>query len=574
LELGVAERGDKCNCECISCAMPLQAVNAAKAAIEIEVRPHFRHPKGAPKHSCAVLTARAAILQSFFADGTIMLPKLRRSGRVEGLSGEYHEAWVEKPREPATIASVDFQDGVTALLTLDDGRTLLVEVVGSGSGGENGTLTPTIEIVVDDPAIAALPPDEIRNRLEPLLEAGCWRGHWDDKKLTEQATAAARQQAIDALDWDTGEMGDLPAGARRETLLHYIVKEILAQRRRIRLPSLTVRAERSVNTGTVGRSADIPISIATLQSVVLERRLGRIVPDVLATSESGRMLLVEVTVTNKITNERLERIRAEGIAAVEIDIGRMGGRVTRAELEKLVIDEVAGKRWLYHPDAEAMQTKLLREIDEEISAEAERRERTSLASTDVEEWADEYLKAIDRAAEARVRIEQGYADDGTYQYYMEEANKAAKGLSAHGFPEALDSELYRDSPNIIERILSIKFDRGIGYDVGTGWQAINAILQDGPARRQRHTLYLMAIRVFKPKLKPHQHARIETWRGDVWNSLVLGEVMFVRSQRYDRLLGLLFPEMAELLAKPLVSLPPEQLPNKASEGGDWFDFFG
>lgn len=44
LELNEHQRGAKCNCVCVSCKLPLIAVNASKT--EYQQRPHFRHPAG------------------------------------------------------------------------------------------------------------------------------------------------------------------------------------------------------------------------------------------------------------------------------------------------------------------------------------------------------------------------------------------------------------------------------------------------------------------------------------------------------------------------------------------------
>ena len=92
LELGPQERGAKCNCVYISCGQPLTAVNAAKE--KFSVRPHFRHPDGSPKHACMVLAARAALMEALLGEETLLLPRRRRHGRVEGLSGDFHDAWV------------------------------------------------------------------------------------------------------------------------------------------------------------------------------------------------------------------------------------------------------------------------------------------------------------------------------------------------------------------------------------------------------------------------------------------------------------------------------------------------
>ncbi len=87
-ELGINQRGKRCNCECLSCGLPLVAVNAGKQTFIR--RPHFRHPEGAEKDSCLVLTARAAALEALKGTDTLELPRRRQSRRVVGLSGQYY----------------------------------------------------------------------------------------------------------------------------------------------------------------------------------------------------------------------------------------------------------------------------------------------------------------------------------------------------------------------------------------------------------------------------------------------------------------------------------------------------
>lgn len=91
-----------------------------------------------------------------------------------------------------------------------------------------------------------------------------------------------------------------------------------------------------------------------LDDVVLEKGMGHTRPDVIAHMrdsspwEAGP-ILIEVTVTNAITEERMQRIRQNNLPTLEIDIRQLGGKVSRDEYARLVVDEVAGKRWLYHP---------------------------------------------------------------------------------------------------------------------------------------------------------------------------------------------------------------------------------
>ena len=106
-----------------------------------------------------------------------------------------------------------------------------------------------------------------------------------------------------------------------------------------------------------------------LAQLALEQRFGRIAPGVAcrarpagAGEELPWALFVEAIVTNAIGAERLERIRQAGQSNLEIDLSLAGGKVTRGELRQLVIDELATKRWLFHPEAERQRVAVLGEL--------------------------------------------------------------------------------------------------------------------------------------------------------------------------------------------------------------------
>jgi hypothetical protein len=150
-----------------------------------------------------------------------------------------------------------------------------------------------------------------------------------------------------------------------------------------------------------------------LESVRLEIRHGRLVPDVTceAFGDDGQVrylpLLVEVTVTNHIDVERLERIRTAGEATLEIDLSLAGGRVNQDELRRLVVDELATKRWLHHPE-QTLQSRSLRDrLEKQVASErAERAARDERAAavrqqvlaTPIATIATEYLDAVTQMA--------------------------------------------------------------------------------------------------------------------------------------------------------------------------------
>lgn len=119
------------------------------------------------------------------------------------------------------LSQINFQDRAFALLTLDDGRQVHVVLTGSvQEGGETTeqTLVPVITIDVDE-SLAGLDAASIRQRLDLLSDAVCWRSHWDDEQLRKDAETRARLQAIEQLDWPAEDIElppDLSPLERRE----------------------------------------------------------------------------------------------------------------------------------------------------------------------------------------------------------------------------------------------------------------------------------------------------------------------------------------------------------------------
>lgn len=568
----VAQKGKKCNCKCPNCNLPLTAVNAGK--ITGKRRPHFRHPEGAARKKCIIVAARRAIDAMFGRQEQIVLPRRRRSWEVEGLSGKYHDAWVERPAEPIRISKCSFKDEANAILTLDDGRRLHVRLVGRGevaSGPRNADcLTARIEIQADDPAVANMNPEEILARLELVWNAGCWVNHWADDELDAEAEASAIVKAIDALDWlDAGDLpDDLSPSERRETLLHREVKAILERERRIRVPELKAKAElQRANGFTDKRTWSSPDVELQLSSVELEVHLGHSVPDVVASwvEEDGwsHSMLIEVTVTNPITDERIERLASLGWPVLEIDISRMGGTVTRDELTRLVLDEVAGKRWLHHPVIEEERAHLvgLMQQEEERAAEANR-QRQAILDVPGAEWATRYLDAFRHRWREQQASGEGLPDtEGLYQA-RSDVSDAINGLVAHGYPASiLDEHPLR---TVIARILSFHDGTGIEYRTDV-WGVINAILCDGMSARQWHTLYLIALKAYPQTLTKEHQDKVTAWRNNIVESIRKEEENYVRETTYDRLLGLLFPEMHVALEKPFGT--PLYIPRDGQDDG-------
>lgn len=571
-EIDAEHRGGKCGCECPSCRLPLIAVNAAKD--KVVKRPHFRHPEGAQRDECSILAARLAALRLLTEEGVIDLPRRRMSASAEGLSGAQHEAWVEVPAQRVRVASIDFRDLAFAVLTLDDGRKLRVALTGGiteqARSDSETVLIPTIVIDIADASIAGMDQSEIRKRLRLLPDNLCWRSHWSDAELLADAQERATALAIDALDWLPRNI-DFPEGMthsmKRESLLHHKVKRILETAGQITVPGVTVVEElRTAGHPTLQRHWSIGSRTLALTNARLEPRMRSLIPDVVceAGAEDGQMfdpLVIEVTVTNVIDDERKARIRAHGLAALEIDLSLTGGRVTRSELQRIVVHELSFKSWLHYPDLPAIRQKLQDQMRAERdlcieAAQVAQERRKRILEAPIAEITGRYLDAVEKMLIEQAKV----PTDGGSRADLAMTHKAVAmsidELAQRGYPEAGDEDLL-GYHRILSRLLSIRKDRGIGYRFDTAAGVLNAIRQSQLSNRNDWTLYLIAVKVYLPELSNDQRVWewFKAWRDSVVSAVNAKDVTYMRPSKYDRLLSLLFPEMAKGLAKPFGKQP-------------------
>jgi hypothetical protein len=479
----------------------------------------------------------------------------------------------KKPSRSVRISQVDYRDRATAVITLDDGRQLRVELTGTAGSHDqpssDGRPVPTIYLAVNDPELAALAPDELRRRARLQPDELCWHAHWNDAELLAQAEAAARERAHFYFD-DVPSCLDLPDGLdpalRRETVLHHEVKRILEEVGRLTVPEIAVEVEVPRTDGQIlqGRWVEEEEELR-LERVQLETRYGRLIPDITCDAFGSDCharhlpLLIEVTVTNPIDEERLGRIRATGEATLEIDLSLAGGRVNRDELRRLVVHEVATKRWLFHPDLEWQRSALLSRlakqvVDEQAKQEAHARwlaeRKAQVLATPVSEVGAEYLGAVTRMLDARAG-----GEPGVVRAARELVADAVEKLAMHGYPEAGDDNLIGGGA-ILARLLSIKLGRPVGYRYDNLTGVLNAIRQTTGPRQSTLSIYFIAARAYPPDLNSQQREWLDGWADEVRQSIKAGETTYLRDPAFDRLLSVLFPEMAAGLAKKFGKLAP------------------
>lgn len=604
--------GESRSCVCPACALPLTPVLAGQP---LRVRPtaHFRHPAGSQKDSCSLVAARLAATRHLLELGIIELPRRRLSRTAQGFSGEGYEGWVEAPPERVVITRASLRDHATALLILDDGRELLVDLTGLREADHDGQGRAIVTVALSDPDLAMLGPDEIRARLRILPDVR-WCAHWKDDALAARGDVEASQAARDALDsWQDADEADfqarLPAAVdtataqrwRRETLLHRLVKTILEGASSISTPGLEVSVRRDPPEEFAGEWDDQTIDktwmttsrVLELDEIRLEQRTGRIVPDVIANlggrqiyTQGGTMtrvggdfdedvedsycqswpatLLIEVTVTHGIDEEKLARIRELDVPTLEIDIGSLGGKVTLEGLRNLVVHQTVGKRWVHHPVLRSKRKLLELEIDEHPATLRYRERLAELRrpvylATPASDWATRFLAAATEFHDANTRIRiarRKHQGGGSKPPLLGEDSavwarivQAAEALAAHGLTGAADLAML-DEVGLVPRILSIQNNRGVGYAVDTGFQVLNAIMQSGADNKRWDTLYTMAVKTYglESHFSQKQKTLYADWRQALITRVEARDEAYLRPALYDPVLSALFPKMAPRIA--------------------------
>jgi hypothetical protein len=344
--------GRACNCICPGCEHPLQAINAGKAVFKR--RPHFRHDIGQERSRCRLKATQLAVRRLFLELGVFELPGRAWTKYVRGTSGRQYQGEVAAAAASVRIKSLILDDLALAILELEDGRKVEVWVRGSIHRGDPGLCPPraVITLNLDDSTLSSLDAQQLRARL--FLNPGSmgWLCHWDDEQLALQASERALELATQAVDLDPDFTG--PPEWARESALHLAVKTMIEREMRMTIPHIPSRAQKDAEHSEqlFGGAPDGKVVVFT--SVALERRLGRVIPDVVCSIGKHQMLL-EVTVTHPVSETKLEILRELGLPVLEIDLRRQAGVVTQEELRHIVVDELHCKSWAYHPRLEAQR---------------------------------------------------------------------------------------------------------------------------------------------------------------------------------------------------------------------------
>lgn len=138
-----------------------------------------------------------------------------------------------------------------------------------------------------------------------------------------------------------------------ETALHIATKEILERNKKIIVPRVEVDFFYYNRSWLISGEREI-----IFDDVELERKYHDVIPDVIGYI-NGKPLMIEVTVTHKTGEEKIQKVRERGISILEIDLSKFNRIFSIEELEKEVILNTENKKWLLNIKEERIRAMAL-----------------------------------------------------------------------------------------------------------------------------------------------------------------------------------------------------------------------
>lgn len=556
------QNGDDCGCKCPACGEDLQAVNAGKDASHFQ-RPNsrgkfFRHTSGHQRKDCSFLTAKWAALHLLMERGEIDLPAPRRPGVHQGASGMTYTEEAVGRSWSGRITNKVWLDSQSARITID-GRTVLVQLQARPNLSSDVAIDGVITIRVDDPIVASWEPEKILQALQLDSRFSCWETHWEDDELSAEAhrkATAAAEEAIDRIPPELGALDGLSNLQKSETVLHAVVKDILAKAGRLRVPHSECSVPRLMHDGSQrSRLAYIESQDLTLFEVRLEAPLSGMVPDVMCMAQSSRdpgerfPLLIEVAVTHRVDAAKKARIVRQGLACVEVDLTLLTAkhrRLTLEQLQSVVVDSVAGKSWVFNPTL----ARLVKVRANELAHDDEELRRAWQHEEERQQWLEDLsperlIELLLPALKFHWLSERPLTVDDEYEVLPQEI---ADRLVKCGFKDADDPVLLKKE-GLLYCLDDIRnhhrSDRSVGEHGGL------SILAEEPTLQKYLTLGLIAIRAYHPlNLSSEDVDRVKGLRKNVKDSLDAKERRYARPATHDKLIGVLFRPMREAISKP------------------------
>lgn len=188
-----------------------------------------------------------------------------------------------------------------------------------------------------------------------------------------------------------------------ETALHLAAKQLIDERRTLVFPELTARVTvRDALHHLHSASQEIvQAGSRVLNSVVLEKSLGEIRPDLIIDALGIGRVLVEIAVTHFVDDIKLAKVKATQTPTIEVDVSALRN-ANFSELRRVLFDEPDNTKWLFHPEVAEVDIELKKSLEGMLKAALEAIQRSK------EREKEHQLKlAAERAFDAKELWEKG-----------------------------------------------------------------------------------------------------------------------------------------------------------------------
>lgn len=128
-----------------------------------------------------------------------------------------------------------------------------------------------------------------------------------------------------------------------ESAIHYLAKATVEKYKYIEVPS------RFILNSAFHYYSESTFKTIHIEHVLLEKRVGSLIPDLIAETSMGRFY-IEVVYTNPVTEDKLIKLRKHNCPVLEIDLNNFDMDTLLAKPRTLLNSKEAGKKWLIMPN--------------------------------------------------------------------------------------------------------------------------------------------------------------------------------------------------------------------------------
>lgn len=148
------------------------------------------------------------------------------------------------------------------------------------------------------------------------------------------------------------------ANLANETALHKLAKKIFEENNHIRIPPFYAKDE----FGNEIKCSEE--CVFEYKKVDVEKKENNIIPDIKLIGVAN-VLIVEIAVTHKVDNLKIEKIKKRNISCIEINLAKFiaNGEFDKEQLKKELIENIKVKTWIYNKK----EKDLLKEYQEKFS---------------------------------------------------------------------------------------------------------------------------------------------------------------------------------------------------------------